>query len=85
MKVAIVGRRNVEKSTFVNALAKEERVIASPVAGTTRDSIDVRFEVDGHSFLAIDTPVQRTKSRNSDIDFTQPTEPNEVFAVLMWS
>ena len=70
MKVAIVGRRNVGKSTFVNALAKEERVIASPVAGTTRDSIDVRFEVDGHSFLAIDTPgLRRTKSRNSDIDF----------------
>ncbi len=70
MKVAIVGRRNVGKSTFVNALAKEERVIASPVAGTTRDSIDVRFEVDGHSFLAIDTPgLRRTKSRTSDIDF----------------
>ena len=70
MKVAIVGRRNVGKSTFVNALAKEERVIASPIAGTTRDSIDVRFEVDGHSFLAIDTPgLRRTKSRTSDIDF----------------
>ena len=70
MKVAIVGRRNVGKSTFVNALAKEERVIASPVAGTTRDSIDVRFEVDSHSFLAIDTPgLRRTKSRKSDIDF----------------
>ena len=70
MKVAIVGRRNVGKSTFVNALAKEERVIASPIAGTTRDSIDVRFEVDGHSFLAIDTPgLRRTKSRKSDIDF----------------
>ena len=70
MKVAIVGRRNVGKSTFVNALAKEERVIASPVAGTTRDSIDVRFEVDGHSFLAIDTPgLRRTKSRTTDIDF----------------
>lgn len=70
MKVAIVGRRNVGKSTFVNALAKEERVIASPVAGTTRDSIDVRFEVDGHTFLAIDTPgLRRAKSRTSDIDF----------------
>lgn len=70
MKVAIVGRRNVGKSTFVNALAKEDRVIASPVAGTTRDSIDVRFEVDGHTFLAIDTPgLRRSKSRKSDIDF----------------
>ena len=50
MKLAMVGRRNVGKSTFVNALAREERVITSPIAGTTRDSIDVRFEVDGRSF-----------------------------------
>lgn len=70
MKLAIVGRRNVGKSTFTNALAHEERVITSPVAGTTRDSVDVRFEVDGHSFLAIDTPgLRRTKSRTSDLDF----------------
>jgi len=70
MKLAIVGRRNVGKSTFVNALAKEERVITSPIAGTTRDSVDVRFEVDGHSFLAIDTPgIRRAKSRKTDIEF----------------
>jgi GTP-binding protein len=70
MKLAIVGRRNVGKSTFVNSLAREERVITSPVAGTTRDSVDVRFEVDGHAFLAIDTPgLRRSKSRTSDIDF----------------
>ena len=62
--------RNVGKSTFVNSLAHEERVITSPVAGTTRDSIDVRFDVDGHTFLAIDTPgLRRTKSRTTDIDF----------------
>jgi GTP-binding protein len=70
MKLAMVGRRNVGKSTFVNALAREERVITSPVAGTTRDSVDVRFEVDGRSFLAIDTPgLRRAKSRTTDIDF----------------
>jgi GTP-binding protein len=70
MKLAIVGRRNVGKSTFVNALAREERVITSPVAGTTRDSVDVRFEVDGRGFLAIDTPgLRRSKSRTSDLDF----------------
>jgi len=70
MKLAIVGRRNVGKSTFVNALAREDRVITSPVAGTTRDSVDVRFEVDGHAFLAIDTPgLRRTKSRTTDLDF----------------
>ena len=70
MKLAIVGRRNVGKSTFVNALAQENRVITSSVAGTTRDSVDVRFEVDGHSFMAIDTPgVRRAKSRKSDLDY----------------
>ncbi len=70
MKLAIVGRRNVGKSTFINALAQEDRVITSPVAGTTRDSIDVLFKVDGLSLLAIDTPgLRRAKSRKTDLDF----------------
>jgi len=56
MKVAIVGRRNVGKSTFVNTLARAERMIVSEVPGTTRDSVDVRFELDDKSFVAIDTP-----------------------------
>lgn len=66
MKVALVGRRNTGKSTFINALAGEERVIVSEVAGTTRDSVDVRFEKDGRVFLAIDTAGVRKKSRLSD-------------------
>ncbi len=70
LKLAIVGRRNVGKSTFINALAEEERVIVSEVAGTTRDSIDVRFEIDGKALIAIDTPgVLRRKSVASDIEF----------------
>lgn len=70
MKVAIVGRQNVGKSTFINTLAQAERVIVSEIAGTTRDSIDVRFELDGKSFVAIDTPgLRRTKSLNSNIDY----------------
>ena len=70
MKIAIVGRRNVGKSTFVNTLAREERVIASPIPGTTRDCVDVRFEMDGKSFVAIDTPgFMRKKSIGSDLDF----------------
>lgn len=70
MKLAIVGRRNTGKSTFVNALAQAERVIVSEVAGTTRDSIDVRYELDGKTFVAIDTPgLRRTKSIHTDIDF----------------
>jgi GTP-binding protein len=70
MKVAIVGRRNVGKSTFVNTLAQAERMITSEVAGTTRDSVDVRFELDGKPFVAIDTPgLRRAKSINTDVDF----------------
>ena len=70
MKVAIVGRRNVGKSTFVNTLAQAERMIVSEIPGTTRDSVDVRFELDGKSFVAIDTPgIRRTKSVKTDIDF----------------
>ena len=69
-KIAIVGRRNVGKSTFINELAGTERVIVSEVPGTTRDSIDVRFEIDGKVFTAIDTPgLRRKKSVKTDIDF----------------
>jgi GTPase len=70
MKVAIVGRRNTGKSTFVNTLAQAERMIVSEVPGTTRDSVDVHFELDGKSFIAIDTPgLRRTKSIITDVDF----------------
>ena len=70
MKVAMVGRRNVGKSTLVNTLAQAERMIVSEVPGTTRDSVDVRFEMDGQSLMAIDTPgFRRTKSINTDVDF----------------
>src|SRR5207244_11834155 len=70
MKVAIVGRRNVGKSTFVNTLAQAERMIVSEVPGTTRDSVDVRFELDGKKFMAIDTPgLKRTRSIANDQEF----------------
>jgi GTP-binding protein len=70
LKLAIVGRRNTGKSTFINCLVHEERMIVSEVAGTTRDSVDVRFERDGKSFLAIDTAgVRRKKSVASDVEF----------------
>ena len=70
MKVAIVGRRNVGKSTLVNTLAQAERMIISEVPGTTRDSVDVRFELDGKAFMAIDTPgFRRSKSVATDVDF----------------
>jgi len=70
MKVAIVGRRNVGKSTFINALAREKRVIVSELPGTTRDSVDVRFEIDGKLFIAIDTAgLRRKRQVRSSIEF----------------
>ena len=70
MKLAIVGRRNVGKSTLVNTLAEAERMITSEVPGTTRDSVDVRFELDGKAFIAIDTPgFRRSKSVGTDVEF----------------
>jgi GTP-binding protein len=70
LKLAIVGRRNTGKSTFINCLAREERVIVSEVPGTTRDSVDVRFERDGQAFIAIDTAgVRKKRSVASDVEF----------------
>jgi GTP-binding protein len=70
LKLAIVGRRNTGKSTFINSLAQSERMIVSEVPGTTRDSVDVRFERDGQVFVAIDTAgVRRKGSISSDIEF----------------
>jgi GTP-binding protein len=55
MKLAVVGRMNAGKSSLVNALLKQERMIVSSVPGTTRETVDVRFEKDGKSFVVIDT------------------------------
>jgi len=66
MKLAIVGRRNVGKSTFINTLAGTERVIVSEVPGTTRDSVDVRLEMDGQTLTVIDTAGLRRRSRLAD-------------------
>lgn len=63
MRIALVGRQNVGKSTFVNALAREERVIVSEIPGTTRDAIDVRFEKDKRTFVVIDTAGMQRRSR----------------------
>lgn len=63
LRLAIVGRPNVGKSTLVNRLLGEERVIASDVPGTTRDAIAVDLERDGHRYRLIDTAGIRRKSR----------------------
>ena len=67
VRIAIVGRPNVGKSTLVNRLIGEERVIASDQPGTTRDSILVPFERDGRRFALIDTAGMRRRSKVEDI------------------
>jgi GTP-binding protein len=70
MKLAVVGRPNTGKSTFINTLAHAERMIVSEVPGTTRDAVDVRFELDGLPFVAIDTAGVRRKAKvRDDLDF----------------
>jgi len=66
MKIAIVGKRNVGKSTLLNAIVGAERVIVSETPGTTRDAVDVRFEKDGQTMVVIDTAGIRKKRKMSD-------------------
>lgn len=73
-KVAIIGRPNVGKSTLVNRLMREERVLAYDMPGTTRDSIFIPFEHDGRPYTLIDTAGLRRRSR--------VTEKVERFSVI---
>jgi len=66
IRLALVGRRNVGKSTLTNTLFGEERVIVSDLPGTTRDAVDVPFEWRNTSFVAIDTAGMRKKRRIQD-------------------
>lgn len=69
IKVAIVGRPNVGKSTLVNYLLQEKRCVVSPLPGTTRDSIDVEMVVEGTAFQLIDTAgIRRKKSEHEAVD-----------------
>src|SRR5208282_5914615 len=63
IKVAIIGRPNVGKSTLLNALVGEERSIVSPVAGTTRDAVDQRLVRDGVEYVFVDTAGIRRKGK----------------------
>ena len=69
-KLAIVGRPNVGKSSLLNALLGKERNIVTPIAGTTRDSINTRFNAFGYDVLLIDTAGVRKKAKvEEDIEF----------------
>lgn len=66
IKIAMVGRRNAGKSTLINQLARAERMIVSEIPGTTRDAVDVLFERDGKTMVAIDTAGLRKRSSIAD-------------------
>ena len=63
IKVAVTGKPNVGKSTFVNRILGEERMLTCPIPGTTRDSIDTLIERDGKKYIFIDTAGIRKKSK----------------------
>lgn len=62
IRVALLGKPNVGKSTLVNRILGEERVVTSDIAGTTRDNIDIRITRDGEDFLLVDTAGLRKKA-----------------------
>ncbi len=69
IRIAIVGRPNVGKSTLMNYLLQEERCVVSPIAGTTRDSIDVEIQAEGKRFILIDTAgIRRKKAEHEVVD-----------------
>jgi GTP-binding protein len=69
-RIAVVGKPNVGKSSFINAITGEERNIVTPIAGTTRDAIDTRFKLFGFDFKLIDTAGIRKRSKvHEDLEF----------------
>lgn len=69
-RIAIVGKPNVGKSSLTNALLGEERNIVTPVAGTTRDSIETHYNKFGHEFMLVDTAGIRRKTKvHEDLEF----------------
>ena len=67
IKVAIIGRPNVGKSTLLNTLTGQERAIVSPIAGTTRDAVDEHVARDGTEYIFVDTAGIRRKGKTHDM------------------
>ena len=63
IRLSIIGRPNVGKSSLVNAILGEDRVIVSNVAGTTRDAVDTEYSYDGQDYVLIDTAGMRKKEK----------------------
>ena len=69
-RIAVVGKPNVGKSSFINAITGQERNIVTPISGTTRDSIDTRYQLFGFDFKLIDTAGIRKKAKvHEDLEF----------------
>ncbi|MFT7516557.1 MAG: GTP-binding protein [Myxococcota bacterium] len=78
VNVAIIGRRNTGKSSFVNALTGENRVIVSDVAGTTRDAVDISVDYKGTAITLVDTAgVHRKGKVNTPIEFFSLTRSDQ--------
>ncbi len=77
IRIAVLGKPNVGKSTLINRFLGEDRLITSPLPGTTRDTIDIHFRRDGKEYILIDTAGVRRKSR---INF--PVERHSVFRAI---
>lgn len=67
IKVAVIGRPNAGKSSLINKILGENRVIVSPIAGTTRDAIDSNYERDGNKFVLIDTAGMRKRGKIDEV------------------
>lgn len=69
-KIAFIGRPNVGKSSTINTLIGEDKTIVTPIAGTTRDAVDIRFNKFGYDFILVDTAGVRKKAKVSeDVEF----------------
>lgn len=70
LKIAVVGKPNAGKSSLVNKILGQERTIVTPIAGTTRDAIDTKFERDGKQYTIIDTAgIRRKRSVEDDVEY----------------